>query len=160
MRFIRSEKSHNQIVVADGEAGRGVYFYSERNRKMADYYLSGTNRIIIATPKPRCSIVDLTTADMSRRLVSFAREEIDLTAERMGGHYVKPKIYKSNVQRFGRIIMYFVRRYCPQADAYMVGHSGPGLPSGTQLVVLNLDAFDISEMTLDEYRDEYRKGLK
>jgi len=58
-------------------------------------------------------------------------------------YYVKPKINRSNFQRFGNMIEDFMHQYFPNIDAYLVPHMGPGVPTGKQLVMTNESAFDI-----------------
>ena len=160
MRFVRGERAEQGVTVADGEAGRGVYFCLERNMPMVAYYLSDACRSIVATPKKGCFIVDLTTDEMSTRLLAFTKEQVELLAVRMGPYFKRPSIDRGNIQRFATHIMSFIFQCCPKADAYLVKHHGVGVPSGKQLIVRNMEAFDIQDMKKEDYWQDKQKRMR
>ena len=147
--YIRVEKSPNDLTVADGEAGRGIYFSLEQYDDMVDYYKRGMEnvRIIKATIKPNTKIVDFTKPENTRVLINFMRQEIRGLSQRMGNTYIPPKITQSNYQRYGRLIQDFIRQKYPNVDGYIVNHEAKGtnLPSGKQLIVLNKDDFNYED---------------
>jgi hypothetical protein len=145
MRFIRGENAEHGLTVADGEAGRGIYFIPSCHRKMVEHYSKDARRIVEAIPKDGCVIVDLTCAPWSVRLIQYAKESIERTAKHMGNGYVKPRITMKNVQRFGRIVEDFIRRCFGRVDGYLVPHCGPGIPTGRQLVITDENRYWIKE---------------
>lgn len=154
MKFIRVEKEPNRMVRADGEAGTGIYFSS--NSRMVDYYRDKTHvpyRIIEATPKQNCEIVDFTEKWRLEALIVFMREQIKERAKEWQ-FYIPPKINQKNYQRYGDMIQQFLRDKDIPHDAYLVNHQfdGSALPKGKQLVIVNEDAF--------VYRDIYNEFLE
>ena len=148
--FTRIEKSDSGLTVADGEAGRGIYFSLDKYPSMISYYKNETipYRIIRATKKPNTKIIDFTQSVALNKLITFMRTEILGLSKRMGNTYIPPKITQTNYQRFGRLIQDFIRKNSPDADGYIVNHEATGttVPKGKQLIVLNQDAFDYNEV--------------
>lgn len=140
MKFTRIENDPEDITVADGEAGRGVYF--SLSPKVVKYYRekSPSGREIHAMPTRNCNLVDFRAKERNFLLIEYIRSRINKLAKEMAG-YVKPKVNKKNYQRFGRLIEDYIREFIGDCDGYIVYHGGPGIPSGAQLVVRNLDAF-------------------
>ena len=151
MRFVRGERELQGITVADGEAGRGIYFCLERNLPMVIYYLKDACRSIVAIPKKECYIVDLTTTEMSTRLLYFTKEQVEILVAKMGPYFKKPSVNRVNIHKFPIHINSFIEQCCPKADAYIVNHYGVGIPGGKQLVVRNMDAFDVEDVPTDDY---------
>ena len=149
-QYVRVEKDPENLTVADGEAGRGIYFSLSKYPGMVDYYKRGSqegHRIIKATPKPSTNIVDLSSGENNRELIKFMKSEIEALRQRMAG-YIPPRISGGNYQRFGRIIQDFIRQKFPTADAYIVNHQADGtdLPKGKQLVIINEPSFSYTEL--------------
>jgi len=147
--YIRIEKSESDLTVADGEAGRGIYFSLADYPEMIDYYKrhSGSGyRVIQAVPTFSAKIVDLTGSNL-QKLLQFMAAEINGLARRMPG-YVKPAITRTNYQRFGRLIEMFIAKQFPNSDAYIVNHSSENssIPEGKQLIIKNEAAFKYREM--------------
>ncbi len=146
--YIRVEKSPTNITVADGEAGRGIYFSLSRYPEMVDYYRKNIeHRLIQAIPHSDAKVLDL-TGTHNNHLLAFMRKEIEDLSKRNPG-YIKPKITKRNYQRFGRLIQDFIRKFHPDTDAYIVNHEAEGteLPKGKQLIVIDAEAFDFKDLT-------------
>jgi len=147
--YVRIEKASSGLTIADGEAGRGIYFSLSRYPSMIDYYrrCSEQYRVIKAIPKSNTKILDLSSAEIHSKLIAFMRNEIEGLSIRMPG-YVKPKIHGRNYQRFGRIIQDFVNKFYPGTDAYIVNHQADGtdLPEGKQMVIVDESAFDYKEL--------------
>ncbi len=146
--YIRVEKSPTDLTVADGEAGRGIYFSLKRYGDMVRYYRqnSPTHRLIKATPKPGAKIIDFTKSPSD--LINFMRNEIKELKARMGNTYIPPQITQSNYQRYGRLIQDFIRKTAPDTSGYVVNHEAKGtnLPKGKQLIVLDKDAFNYEDI--------------
>lgn len=150
--YIRIEKSPSNLTIADGEAGRGIYFSLIKYPKMIDYYKKHSphgSRIIKATPKFKSNIVDLTEPIILNELINFMRDEIVGLSKRMPG-YKKPNINKSNYQRYGSLIQSFLRG--KKIDGYIVNHEfvGSDLPTGKQLIVINEDMFEYEDVVEEE----------
>lgn len=144
MKFIRIENDPHQITVADGEAGRGVYF--SLSPAVVNYYKnqSPQGRRIVAHDSKDCQIIDFRAAYYNFMLIEYIRSRINKLAKEMVG-YVKPRVNKKNYQRFGRLIEDFLNEFHPNTDGYIVYHGGPNIPSGAQLVVRNLEKFILVE---------------
>ena len=142
--YVRVEKSSTDLTVADGEAGRGIYFSLSRYPEMVSYYKqqSGDHRLIQAVPKSNAKILDFTGRD-NNHLLAFMRKEIEALTQRTPG-YIPPKINQHNYQRFGRLIQDYIRHFHSETDAYVVNHEaeGSGLPKGKQMIVIDSNAFD------------------
>ena len=143
MKFIRIENNPHQITIADGEAGRGVYF--SLSPSVARYYrgMSPSGRVIYARQGKDCHIIDFRAASHNFHLIEYIKVRINKLAKEMSG-YVKPRVNKKNYQRFGRLIEDYINEFCP-CDGYIVYHGGPNIPSGAQLVARNLDKFILVE---------------
>ena len=99
---------------------------------MRDYYTSQGEELY-GFQIDEEKIIDLTKE--TNDLIRFIKKDIDKTAEFMGEGYVKPKVDRSNYQRFGSSIMeYMVAKY-PDASGYTVQHKGFGIPTGKQLII-------------------------
>jgi len=146
--YIRIEKSPTDLTVADGEAGRGIYFSLQRYGDMVKYYKQNSpkHRVIRATLKPGAKVIDFTKSTIE--LINFMRNEIGQLKKRMGNTYIPPKITQSNYQRYGRLIQDFIRKNHSDAAGYVVNHEAKGtdLPKGKQLIVLNKDAFNYEDI--------------
>ena len=147
--YVRIEKAPEGLTVADGEAGRGIYFSLTKYPGMVDYYKrgSGEHRVIQAIPKTGTKILDLSSAEAHTKLIAFMRSEIEGLSQRTPG-YIKPKINGGSYQRFGRLIQDFVKKFYPDTDAYIVNHQADGtdLPKGKQIVIVDESAFDYKEL--------------
>jgi hypothetical protein len=148
MKFTRTENDPHQITVADGEAGRGVYF--SLSTSVGNYYKnqSPQGRRITAIASKDCQIIDFRAAFRAAYhnfiLIEYIRSRINKLAKEMAG-YIKPRVNKKNYQRFGRLIEDFLNEFYPKTDGYIVYHGGPNIPSGAQLVVRNLEKFILVE---------------
>ncbi len=122
------------LTVSHGEAGVGVYAYPAPNKKMRNYYsksgLPGRDKLVRFTVSGL--VVDLTKE--VNKLIEFAKEEFDKMAQSMK-YYQKPKVNKSNIQRFPHIIYSYMADNYPNASGYIVLHKAPGIPTGKQVVV-------------------------
>lgn len=133
-RVAREDPS--RLTVSNGEAGRGVYGYLAPNKKMREYYsgkrgeLSKDLKLVKFTVSGK--IVDLTKE--VDKLIEVAKSEIEKTAQSMK-YYVKPKINKSNIQRFPHIIYQYMTTNHPNASGYIVIHKGIGIPTSKQVIV-------------------------
>ena len=147
--YIRVEKDPDNLTVADGEAGRGIYFSLSRYPSMIDYYRRGSNdnRIVSASPKTGAHILDLSSGVTNTNLIQFMQRELERLERTIQG-YVKPKLNRNNYQRFGRLIQDFIQKYHPDTDAYIVNHQADGttLPKGKQLIVVDDSAFDFQNI--------------
>lgn len=142
--FIRGENS-DALTKATGEAGWGYYFSPVNNKNMVDYYTKDAKHVWIAYPKSNCKIEDLTSQKHIKGIVDLARKNSLRLKEQMGDTYVVPKINKDNYQRNPYAIEEYVKTFLPDADAYLILHSGHNIPSGKQLVITNLDAFNLEQ---------------
>jgi len=148
-RFIRGERLESGVAVADGEAGRGVYFCLSNSPAMVRYYTKDARRIVEAVPKMECSIVDLTKPEIKKRMIQFLNEEVNRVDEAMGKNHVTTRVTRMNYQRYGRIIELFIIIHYPGVAAYFADHFGPGIPKGKQLVVRDLSKFDLTDVKRD-----------
>ncbi len=144
-QFIRGENAE-QLTQATGEAGTGYYFSPITNRKMVEYYTNDSEHVWIATPLSSCNIVDLTSTEHINGIILLIQENCNRMKKDFE-YYKVPKINKSNYQRFP----YAIEQYVGQlgnVDAYLINHEygEANLPKGKQLVVLNLDAFDLEQV--------------
>jgi hypothetical protein len=130
------ESLEQGLTSSPGEAGEGIYAYV-LNPMMREHYTRDGEEVIKIKMKDGKEVIDLTKE--LDDLVAYARAHIDSLAERMGPSYVKPKIFKNNIQRFGSIIEQYVGSKYPHASAYIVPHQGSGIPSGKQVVIRNQD---------------------
>jgi hypothetical protein len=147
--YTRIEKATNGLTVADGEAGRGVYFSLNRYPATINYYKRECPyRVINAFKKQNTKIVDFTISKNLVPLIEFMRGEIERMKQSMGSTYISPKINNSNYQRFGRLIQDFIKKIYGDVDGYIVNHEAKGtdLPRGKQLIILNQDAFLYKEL--------------
>lgn len=126
--------------ISDGEAGRGVYAYVP-SAAMRRYY-TAAGETVYSLSLIEGDVPDLTGSEMPL-LLSFAKTEFERIAEQMPGYRV-PRVSASNIQRFGRIVEQYIAQRHPNAVAYIVPHKGPGIPTGKQVVIKNLQAFEIS----------------
>lgn len=142
--YVRIEKSPTNLTVADGEAGRGIYFSIQHYSDMINYYKKNSlnYRVVVATTKPETRIVDFTKSP--NELINFMRNEIKELKIRMGNAYIPPRITRSNYQRYGRLIQDFIHKNYPNISGYIVNHEahGTNLPKGKQLIILDEDAFN------------------
>lgn len=147
--YIRVEKDPDNLTVADGESGRGIYFSVSDYSEMVDYYkrMSGQNfRVIQAKPKLNTNIIDLTKPNILSELLRFMKSEVLGLSKRMPG-YRTPTINHTTYQRYGRLIEDFIRRKYPNADAYITNHEfGGDIPKGKQLIIKNENAFDYQDV--------------
>ena len=122
---------------SDGEAGSGIYAHIPSAAMRKYYTQDGENSVNIKLK--RSDVIDLTHKTNESHLLSHAKMVIDKNAASMPG-YVKPKINKSNVHRFGRIVSNFVETHHPWAKAYITHHKGDGVPTGKQVVIRDTSA--------------------
>ena len=126
-----------------GEAGHGVYAYpASQAKRMRSYYGSGGATVWRLAPNAGAVIVDLTEPGKAVEFLAFARAAAQETA--FGGP--APRITLSNAHRFGSLIERFIGSRHPEADAWLVRHEGAGLPSGKQLIIRSLSAFQVTEV--------------
>ena len=130
----------DECNVCDGEAGRGVYAFVPSAAMRRYYTASGEDIYILSLISGH--VADLTGSEMPK-LLAFAKAEFEQLAKRMPGYQV-PRVSASNIQRFGRVIEQYVAQQYPDSVAYIVPHAGPGIPTGKQVVIKNLQAFKIS----------------
>jgi hypothetical protein len=152
--YVRIEKASTGLTVADGEAGRGIYFSVGKYPDMIKYYQKGMEggfRIVKAVALPNTKIIDFTSPKLLGALIDFMRKEIVTLSKRMQG-YIPPKIDTSNYQRFGRLIEDYIRIYHPKIDGYIVHHQADktNLPKGKQLIIINEESFDYEESPINE----------
>ena len=144
MQFIRGENAET-LTQATGEAGTGYYFSPISNTKMVDYYTRDSKHVWLANAKVNCNIVDLTSNEHIEGII----EMIKLNTERMKNdyeHYIVPKVNSGNYQRFPYAVEQYVDERLGNIDAYLIRHNAVSIPSGKQLVILNLDAFELEQM--------------
>ena len=142
MMFERCQHG-SDMRATTGEAGHGVYAYpaSEANR-MRSYYGSGGETVWRLAPQPDAVIVDLTEPGNAAEFLVFARAAARGSV--FGGP--APRISLSNAHRFGSLIERFIGSRYPEADAWLVRHEGAGIPSGKQLIIRSLSAFQVEEV--------------
>lgn len=145
-QFIRIERDPDNLTVANGEAGRGIYFSCSNN--MVNYYQKMTPeyRTIYAYPKENTLIVDFTKKENMINLIRFIQNELIDISKRFE-YYNIPKINSSNYQRYGNQIQDYIKINFPEADAYIVNHEfkGSNLPKGKQLIIIHEDKFIYKE---------------
>lgn len=139
--------SPTEFNKADGEAGYGLYAYVPNSNMRAYYSSRGEN--CYRLKQSSGTIIDLTHGPLLVQLLEFAENTVKKLAHTMPG-YIKPRISKQNIQRFGMIITDFIRKNYPDATAYIVNHEGPGLPKGKQAVILDVNAFSISSISIKD----------
>jgi hypothetical protein len=149
--FIRIEKDPYNLTKAEGEAGYGIYFSLSKYPNMIDYYKKYTPngyRVIYAYPKSNTQIHDFTTPQNLFKLLNFIKDEIDEQSKKMSAGYVKPKINKSNYQRYSYYIIpdYIRKELNGDVDAYIVNHDAYNIPKGKQLIIINEDSFEYKEI--------------
>ncbi|MFA7219249.1 MAG: hypothetical protein WC119_01935 [Synergistaceae bacterium] len=144
-QFIRGENAET-LTKATGEAGTGYYFSPINNSGMSEYYTNDAKHVWIATSLPSCNIVDLTSSEHINGIIRTIRENADRMKESFE-HYIVPKVNKSNYQRFPYSVEEYVR-LLGDVDAYLINHehSEANLPSGKQLVIINLSEFDLNQV--------------
>lgn len=119
-----------KVSASDGESGPGIYAYEGGNKAMRDYYTkNGEDRTLIY-PKSGAKVIDLTTAESTKGIIAEAKN--------MNGG--KTTATSSTIQKHPWAIRAYIGKI--QADAYLVKHSGPGIPTGKQLVITNESAFE------------------
>lgn len=144
MQFIRGEDAE-VLTKATGEAGTGYYFSPISNIKMVEYYTRNSKHVWLANPKSDCNIVDLTSDMHIEGIIKIVKKN----SERMKKdyqYYKMPEINKGNYQRFPYAVEQYINDNLTGVDAYLIGHRGVGIPSGKQLVIKNLDAFNLEEL--------------
>ena len=129
--------------VVHGEAGTGVYAYVP-SKRMWEYYTKAGEKLMKITPKEGTAIVDLTKE--LDGLIAFVKKDIDNLAKTMK-YYIKPKVNKQNIQRFGSSIEMYIGEYHPNVSAYILPHRGPGIPTGKQVVITRPENFYNWEVT-------------
>lgn len=144
-QFIRGENSDN-LTQATGEAGTGYYFSPITNRKMVEYYTNDAEHVWIATSSSSCNIVDLTSTEHINGIISLIQENCNRMKKDFE-YYEVPEVNKSNYQRFPYAIEQYVGQLS-NIDAYLINHEceEANLPSGKQLVILNLEAFYLEQV--------------
>jgi len=149
--FVRVEKNPHTLVKSIGESGYGIYFSLTRYPQMLKYYkdekFGHDVRIIYARPKINCEIYDFTKSENLDDLIQYMKNEIDELSKRMSG-YMKPKINRSNYQRFGNIIENYIRDNKLDISGYIVNHEFYGsIPKGKQLIITKEDDFEYYQFT-------------
>jgi hypothetical protein len=128
--------------LCSGEAGYGLYAYVAPAPRMRAYY-SSSGEAVYRIEQQTGVVVDLTRGEALQSLIAFAKSEFSETAKRMPG-FKTPSVSASNIQRFGSVIERYVNQFHPDAAAYLVPHKAAGIPTGTQAVIRNLDAFNVT----------------
>ena len=142
--FIRGENAES-LTKATGEAGFGYYFSPVRNREMVDYYTSDSKHVWMAYPKSECKIADLTQPLHLKGIIDLAVRNREQLKKEMPG-YIDRGVNRANYQRNPYTIEEYIRKNLPNIDAYLIAHRGSGIPTGKQLVIVNLDAFDLEQI--------------
>lgn len=133
---------------APGEAGTGVYAYVAPNRALRAYYSAqgeSVYRLTLSSDIPEARVIDL-TGPLMAEVLAYADSEVSSLALRMPG-YQKPRISATTIQRFGRILEQFIAQRFPDAVAYIVPHRGPGIPTGKQVVIRKMTAFEVTSIS-------------
>lgn len=141
--FIRGENSES-LTKATGEAGWGYYFSPVTNLGMSEYYTKDSRHVWMAYPKSGCHIEDLTSEYHINGIIEVIKKNVSKLKKEMK-YYVVPEVNRSNYQRFPYSVEDYIKTI-PNTDAYLIKHSGPGIPSGKQLIIVNLDAFDLEQI--------------
>ena len=117
-----------KIESAYGEGGEGVYAYPSRNISMRSYYSQKGEDIHLIRPRPDTIILDLTTRS--------AKDDIVAIGKKNG--------YRTNVSNYYKEI-WAIKEYLydKDYDAYLLPHKGHNIPSGVQLIITNINKFDI-----------------
>lgn len=130
------------LTVAQGEAGEGIYAYVP-SLAMRKYYASKGESCF------RLQLIEGDVIDFKGEklieLVSFIATETQHFGKQTPG-YIVPVVTKNNVQRFGWWISVFMKKFHPEAIAYIVLHRGPGIPTGRQVVILDISKFKITKL--------------
>jgi len=130
--FERGQHNYaGELSKADGEAGFGTYAYPSDNTAMRQYYTKNGETRVFISPKVGAKIMDLTTPEAKRAIVAAAKE-------------ISPNGKTTATQAAVQRHPWAIRSYMSKsgADAFLIEHCGPGLPTGKQLVILNEGAFD------------------
>ncbi len=129
-KFIRSfpYERAGKIEPVFGEGGEGVYAYPSQNSSMRAYYSKKGEDIHLIRPQPDATILDLTTKS--------ARDDIIAIGKKNG--------YLTNVSNYHKEI-WAIKEYLynKNYDAYLLPHKGYDIPSGVQLIITNINKFDI-----------------
>jgi hypothetical protein len=143
--YVRGENAE-ELTKATGESGDGYYFSPESNHGMVEYYCQNSKHVWIACPKNGCQIADLTSTEHVYKIIELANKNVQRLQKEMAG-YIAPKINIGNIQRFPYAIEEYIRENLQNIDAYLTNHKADGtnLPSGKQLIILNLDAFSLEQ---------------
>ncbi len=157
MKTIFHRAQHGDLITEQsscyGEAGEGIYAMVP-NKAMEAYYRSSGEGLFELKLKENYWVLDLTQGQPLSDLLSFGRQYLERLANEIPG-YVKPSLTSKTIQRFGSIIESFVRKNYSEAAGYMVPHVGPSLPTGIQIVIKNLDAFDQKMISSPKVSNDY-----
>ncbi len=117
-----------QMTPSPGEGGDGIYAYPSQNRSMKEYYSKGGIDIHLIRPHSDTIILDLTAKN--------AKDDIIAIGKKNG--------YRTNVSNYHKEL-WAIKEYLynKNYDAYLLPHRGHGIPSGVQLIITNIDKFDI-----------------
>jgi hypothetical protein len=115
---------------SDGQAGPGIYAFPASNSAMRKYYTKDGETLINIVPKESCTIIDFTKAEHANMAIDVARKmsPTGKTSASIKTLMTHPWALRTVATRLN-------------ADGYIVPHRGQGIPSGTQLVIINPDAF-------------------
>jgi len=144
IQFIRGENAET-LTQATGEAGIGYYFSPITNIKMAEYYTKDSKHVWLASSKDNCNIIDLTFNEHIEGIISMIKENTE-RMKRDYEHYIVPNVNRSNYQRFPYSVEQYINEKFSNVDAYLISHNAVGIPSGKQLVIRNLEAFELEQI--------------
>ena len=117
-----------RIESSYGEGGEGVYAYPSQNSSMREYYSKNGVDIHLIRPHPDTIILDLTTKS--------ARDDIIAIGKKNG--------WLTNASNYHKEL-WAIKEYLynKNYDAYLLPHKGYDIPSGVQLIITNINKFDI-----------------
>lgn len=135
--FARWERDANEVTVADGEAGRGIYGFFENDKQLHDHYGAASNRegsrLVKFRLKPGCYVVDLRKPKTIQTIAKYAKSigsGIKVSLETMERAYWSLTWYYDNV--------------IPEAAGYIVPHFTPNTHSA-QVVIKDPDQIEFIE---------------
>lgn len=137
-RLGRWEGADEGVTVADGEAGRGIYFFFARDRAMSCYYAGARAgcRLVEADLGEEGLLLDLTSAALAPAVCAWLSDySAMMGAPRKWGR-------KDFQRAFWGLsaLMEIVREEMPAVVGYVVPHAGPGIPTSRQVVVTKEEA--------------------
>ncbi len=116
-----------EISFTNGQCGEGVYAYPSQNVSMKEYYSKDGQNIYLIRPHPDAIILNLTTGKAKNDIIFIGKKR---------GYKTTDSNYHKELWAIKEYL------YDKHYDAYLLPHAGYGIPSGSQLIITNIDKFD------------------